>query len=49
MALKNTNNRNMKEELEQMSKNGKKIIKNGNLGTLPVLQFFATNNGYENW
>ncbi|WP_243522678.1 alpha/beta fold hydrolase [Bacillus pseudomycoides] len=49
MALKNTNNRNMKEELEWMSKNGKKIIKHGNLGTLPVLQFSATNNGYENW
>ncbi|PEY29022.1 alpha/beta hydrolase [Bacillus cereus] len=49
MALKNTNNRNMKEELEWMSKNGKKIIEHGNLGTLPVLQFSATNNGYENW
>ena len=49
MALKNTNNRNMKEELEWMSKNGKKIIENGDLGTLPVLQFSATNNGYENW
>ncbi|MDZ5610421.1 alpha/beta hydrolase [Bacillus pseudomycoides] len=49
MVLKNTNNRNMKEELNWMSKNGKKIIENGNLGTLPVLQFSATNNGYENW
>ncbi|PFK47728.1 alpha/beta hydrolase [Bacillus cereus] len=49
MALKNTNNRNMKEELDSMSKNGKKIIENGNLGSFPVLQFSATNNGYENW
>ncbi|PEE05088.1 alpha/beta hydrolase [Bacillus pseudomycoides] len=49
MALKNTNNRNMKEELEWMSRNGKKVIEQGDLGTLPVLQFSATNNGYENW
>ncbi|WP_459502738.1 alpha/beta hydrolase [Bacillus sp. C1] len=49
MALTNTNNRNMKEELEWMSKNGKKIIENCNVGTLPILQFSATNNGYENW
>ncbi|MBC6973123.1 alpha/beta hydrolase [Bacillus sp. Xin] len=49
MALKNTNNRNMKEELEWMSKNGKKIIENGELGILPIVQFSAANNGYENW
>ncbi|MFJ8262773.1 alpha/beta fold hydrolase [Rummeliibacillus sp. NPDC094406] len=49
MALKNMNNPNMKEELEQMSENGETILSSGTIGAIPILIFSATNNGYDHW
>jgi pimeloyl-ACP methyl ester carboxylesterase len=49
MALKNMNNRNMKDEMNAMSSNGRKVLEGGSLGDMPMLQFSATNNGYKNW
>ncbi|MEC0089109.1 alpha/beta fold hydrolase [Paenibacillus macquariensis] len=49
MSLKNINNDNMKVEMNAMSENGQKVLAGDSLGDLPMLQFYATNNGYKNW
>jgi pimeloyl-ACP methyl ester carboxylesterase len=49
MSLKNINNDNMKDEMKSMSENGKKVLEGSSLGDLPILLFYATNNGYKNW